>query len=221
MNEKDKIIERIKKLIALSEDTSTTSHERDACRKKAHSLMARFSIDNLRDEKDPEIIHVEFALPKPVFGLDTVKLCQILGIIGPPLGCYSYFKRGEDKVYLMGFKINCAIAEYTGHVLINQGKRECSSLYKQLPMANTKLAFWKGFVEGLRLRYAPAENSDEQGLVVYDSVKELFERSVKKVPIFSSGSNLDAMAKGAQSALDARINAGLQGSGTTEQRKIG
>lgn len=218
--DKEKIIERIKKLIALSEDASTTEHERSACRKKAHSLMARFSIDTLHDEKEVEIVHVEFALPKPIFGLDVTKLCQILGIIGPPLGCYSYFKRSEDKVYLMGFKINCEIATYTAHVLINQGKRECSDLYKQFPMANTKLAFWKGFVEGLRVRYSPVENSEEQGLVVYDSIKELFERSVKKVPIFSAGSDLSALAKGAQSALDARINSGLSNT-SSEQRKIG
>ena len=221
LTDKDKIIDRIKKLIALSEDLSTSDHERTSARKKAHSLMVKFSIDNIiGDSTQNEIVHREFALSRPVFGLDSWKQCQILSAVGPPLGCYAYYKKSEDKVYVMGFSINCEIAIYTAHVLINQGKISLRSLWNNSPSANTKMAFWKGFVSGLYERYT-IKPTEENGLIIYDKVKDLFDKiTVVRSNMFSGGSSLGALIEGAKSAKDARVSMGVESEGH-EQRRIG
>src|SRR5215471_3560398 len=152
--DREKIIERIKKLIALSEDSSTTEGERDNCRQKAKKLMLQYSIDALgEDLSEAEICTQQFKLEKTIFGLDTLNLCSIVGTVGPTFGCYSCFSHQTGSVFIMGFKVNCEIVDYTVRVLLNQGAKDCSSMWRQSPSANTKLAFWKGFIFGLKKRY--------------------------------------------------------------------
>ena len=223
MNE-NLIIEKIKKLIALSECPSTTDSERLLALKRAQTLMLKYSISALGslagENIEDSIVNVEFSLAKPIFSLDTTALCRILSNIGPYFGCYCFYKRAAAQVFLMGFKVNCEIVTYTAQVLINQGVRDCSALWKENPSANTKLAFWKGFAEGLRERFSvPESNSDE--LVLYDKVRDKFLASTRMVQSFQGGSSLDAQQAGTKSALDAKVNSALSNNQDQGQLKIG
>lgn len=219
--EENNIIDKIKKLIALSECQSATVSERELALKRAQSLMLKYSIGAIKlEEAEQAIINLEFTLSKPIFSLDTVALCRILGAIGPYFGCYSFFSKLENKVFLMGFKVNCEIVSYTAQVLINQGVRDCSRLWAESPSANTKLAFWKGFTEGLRARF---QNNSEhsESLILYDKVRDKFLASTNTIQSFSGGSSLSAQQAGTQSALEAKVNQGLSSQSSSETRRIG
>jgi hypothetical protein len=215
----DQIIDKIKKLIALSEDQSTSEHERLLALKRAQALMIKYSIDSIQGEVEDSIIKIEFNLGRTIFGLDTTSLCRILSTIGPYFGCYSFYKKTSGQVYLMGFKVNCEIVDYTAHVLINQGLRDCLRLWRDAPSANTKLAFWKGFCEGLQVRFK-LNSEESEGLVLYDKVREKFLANTKLVSSFQGGSSLDAQQAGSQSALEAKVNHALKTS-PSEQIKLG
>jgi|SRR5215471_1330281 len=212
--DKEKIIERIKKLIALSEDNSTTEGERTACREKAKKLMIQFSIDSYSEAtaEPPQIVTEEFIFEKKIFGLGVQSLCSILSAIGPSFGCYSFYSAKLDKNYVMGFKINCEITIYTATVLINQGVRDCSSVWQTIPSANTKLAFWKGFIHGLHERYQPQSPAVETGVVLYDKVREEFLARTQFTTSFLLGSSGEALQAGKKSAMEARVSSGLNSS---------
>ncbi len=60
-NQRDKLIIRIKKLMALAE--SQNRHEADAAMLKAHELIAKYNVDHLNDHHDREIISVFIGQP--------------------------------------------------------------------------------------------------------------------------------------------------------------
>jgi hypothetical protein len=60
-NQRDKIMIRIKKLMALAE--SQNRHEAEAAMLKAHELIAKYNVDQLDDQQDKEIISVFMGQP--------------------------------------------------------------------------------------------------------------------------------------------------------------
>jgi hypothetical protein len=216
----DTIIERIKKLIALSQDSGATEHEKLTALKHAEKLMLKYSISEFSaSSEEPEIVEVPFQLDREIFYLDTKKLCYILGIVGENFGCYSSFSL-NGSVKLFGFRVNCEIVEYTAKVLISQGLRDCAVGWKINPSASYKMTFWKGFIQGLEDRFNKIKLSEETGITVYDKVKEFFDKRVTFSSDFSMlGANYEAAQAGNKSAREAVVNPALSSS-TSEGKKL-
>jgi hypothetical protein len=215
----DKLIQKIKYLIALSEDSSTTEHERNLALRRASELMLKYSIDIGKEQKEPSIIKYQVNILPP-FGLDLKGLCRIGGIIGLTFGCYPFMNIKESKITLIGFPINCEICAYTIEVLINQGKRDCRAGSKDNPSSGYRISFWKGFMEGLKLKFKEPSNQSSEGLILYDKVKQAWLSQVHFVHPTGNHSQAGGFTQGSKSAQDARVNNALTNNTNGSQKLI-
>jgi len=210
-NTNTNIIDKIKKLIALSEDSGATEAEKLLALQKAQRLMLQYSLSEeaLLNGSEPEIVESEFKLDRPIFYLDAKKLCMIAGLVGESFGCYACFNR-KGQVKLFGFRVNCQIVDYTIKVLLNQGIRDCATGWKLNPSASYKMSFWKGFTVGLEERFTKIKLSDEVGIQLYDKVKDFFIQRVKFTDTVSFfGADSEAHSSGKKSARDAVVTQAL------------
>jgi len=213
------VIDKIKKLIALSEDSGATEAEKLLALQQAQKLMLKYSLDQdaIFNGAEPEIVEVDFKLDRPIFYLDAKKLCMIAGLIGESFGCYACFNRA-NQVKLFGFKVNCQIVDYTVKVLLNQGIRDCATGWKLNPSASYKMSFWKGFTVGLEERFTKIKLSDETGIQLYDKVKDFFNQRIKFTDTVSFlGASTEAHNVGEKSARDAVVTQALNQGG---ERKL-
>lgn len=205
-------LDKIKHLIALSTDTSTTESERQLAMKRATELMAKYSL-SLTDDSAESIVDVEVPHGRLPSYVSQLNFCSICSVVGQNFGCYAYANIREGKQYLMGFKTNCEIAIYTIDTLVNQGVADCRLGSVTNNTLGFKLNFWNGFTLGLKDKFVKPQ-LDEYALVLYDKVKHQFQSKITRfVANPLSGSNTSGFSSGQQSARDAHTNKGVASQG--------
>jgi hypothetical protein len=212
---KQELIEKIKKLLSLSTDTSTTNHERDVALNRAKDLMAQYSIEeyDLKNFSKEELIVTEFYQhklnnPLPSYFANPMLMNTIMQPICNNFGCYCCFHTQTGVHQIMGFKANVEISIYACDVLLNQGIKDFREGYANARSIGYGISFWTGFIEGLTLRFT--KFSDETALVLYDKVKAKFEESIQKVIInVPTSSEFYGHKAGLKSATEATLNPGV------------
>ena len=176
MNLKDKIVEKIKKLLELT--TSPNEEEAKRAMEHAQRLMIKHSIDQsqFQDAKSIplEILRSEYwndAFSRP--GLLT-QVPRMIGTIGPIFGVYSLTTvKGSSiqRIDMIGFQTNIDITRFAMDSIISQGLIEAKIAYKQYRTTTFGDSFWEGFALGLHKKFGTFKDNAE-GLVVYDKVKQ-------------------------------------------------
>lgn len=215
MTIKDKLIAKIKSLLALASDSSTSEHERALALKNAQKLMAQYSIDFLNlDSKgiEDKIISKELSYkPTGILKSDVIYK-YIVNRIADNFGVYVYFKMGSisEALYLYGFETNCEIADYAINSLFTQGWYDYR-VNTSFKSAGTCINFWNGFFQGL-LRKFNKNELDTNALILYDKVKDEFMKKVKlRQSSNPGGSTSGGFSQGYSSAMNASIKPALKG----------
>lgn len=214
---KPEILDKIKKLLALSSDSGTTEHERNVALNRAKDLMAQHSVEecDLNSPGKVESLIVEeiyipnLENPLPAYLHDPMLFCTLLNPITNNFGVYNAFHKFKNIHQFMGFKQNVEIAKYACDVLLNQGIKDCRDGYKEHRSIGFTVTFWNGFIAGLHKRFIKLSN--ETAIVLYDKVKEQFEKNTQLQPIELPTSNERAgFSAGMKSAMDAQLNPAVQ-----------
>lgn len=219
-NDKQTLIERIKKLLALSNDSSTTEHEKDVALNRAKDLMAQYAIEEhqLKGENVKDLIEIVEYTPKlenplPSYLFNPALFNAIISPIAQNFGCYCAFYLHSNKTVFYGFKTNIEVAQYACDVLLNAGIKDFRAGYRVARTIGFATTFWNGFGEGLAKRFTKL--SDETAVILYDKVKNKWESEVKSVQVeLPSSTEKSGHAAGFKSATEAQLNAGL-----TERRE--
>lgn len=214
------LLKRIKALIALSIDASTTDAERKLALSHAARLMARHSID-LSAAAEPQIEIQEWkGIEIKPFGLHYQMEHIIYSIIANQFGCYVGFRPRTEKFIFYGFKTNIEIALYTIDALMGQGCRDLSAARQSNRTAGFAVEFWVGFQQGIRDRFSKV-TQDEKSLALYDKVKNLYNSKVigqqQTLAFFNSSSG--GFNQGQTSAKEASIHAPLHSGSAATGRK--
>lgn len=221
----DNILKRIRHLIALSQDGSTTEHERTLALRRAQDLMIKYSISSLGDEVEPQIHSARYdpsSKMHPYFNNNLGNLCRLLQIVGNAFGCQAFMRKSENKVYLMGFPVNIQIAFYTTEVLYTQGRQDLKDASKEAfagmitnkttvsGVMGYQINFWVGFLEGLVAKFKKtSEYADEKGVTLYDKVLQEWTAKVTFVTLEIDSSSSGGYSSGFTSARNARVNSAI------------
>lgn len=211
---KESLIEKIKKLLALATDNSTTEHEKSSAMNRAQELMAEYSIEecDLKFTRAEDLIlKEEFVLNledhMPTMLQDPMFRGNILAPICQNFGCYVYqVGLGPiGKQYIMGFKTNIEVAKYACDVLINQGVKDFKIGFQEHRSIAYGINFWGGFRAGLIARFSKLSN--EKAIILYDKLKA---QLIKEVQFVKMAPPISTYAGGTQegfkSAIDAKLN---------------
>jgi len=217
MNIKDKIVEKIKKLLELT--TSPNEAEAKAAMEHAQRLMIKHSIDQSSLENDEpakqEILRSEYwndAFGRP--GL-MKQVPKMIGIIGPIFGVYSLTTiKGSSimRIDMIGFETNIDITRFAMDSIITQGIIEAKIAYKQYRTTTFGDSFWEGFVLGLNKKFGNLKN-DSEGIVVYNKVKQYVE-SISSASYKTSQSDGLAHRAGFEAGQKVELRKGLTHSNT-------
>lgn len=204
------VIDKIKKLLAKATDSSVTDPERDSFLNMASRLMLKHSVTeyellNCDDSKLKELI-----IRKPVtfqpYGLFKLSDHYYAGlqIIANNFGCELLLNLDSHLIFLFGFSTNVEIADYAITVLFTQGRAD---LTKCMPCtASFKMNFWHGFILGLQKRFTPLVSSNEQGIELYNKVREEMVKFATQVPL---NLNMQLDSKGMDNGFTSAKNATL------------
>jgi hypothetical protein len=175
--EKDKVIDKIKKLLELA--ASPVEAEAKLAYQKAQALMAQYSVSINNEEAKPEdIVTQEYVLKVPKSSGLLDNLVFIAQAVGKPFGVYVVIHSTMGvvtKVKLVGFKTNVILVDYALDCILTQCVIDFRAAYAQERSISFAPNFWRGVVEALTARFAQSESS-EAGLVVYDPVKEFMKK---------------------------------------------
>lgn len=149
---REKIIERIKKLLAVAEDRGATEHEAAAAALAAQRLIAENDVEQWE-------IHSKDAEPIETIYADDAKRrwrWSLAGVIAPAFRCKSYQTRRWDiarrrYVHLMGFygyKTDATAAAMTFNSLYKIGNRLAQRFSRNADYG-TYNAYVTGFVDGI------------------------------------------------------------------------
>lgn len=208
------VVEKIKRLLALSTDQSTTEAERANALQKAQLLMAKYSVDmSACQEKPEEIIkmplEIKYAHPLPIYLHDFIRLSSLLQPISQNFGCWTLYNQAEHKLYLYGFKTNCIVAEQAIAALLNQGLMDFRVQFILRREMGFAISFWNGWAQGIKDRFTKL--SDSQAIVLYDKVKDELEKFCQFETIHLMESDADGQELGKLSAQRSYIGTGLDG----------
>ena len=119
-SQRDKIMIRIKKLLALAE--SQNRHEAEAAMLKAHELIAKYNVDSLDDQQDKEIISVFIGQPALRHPKEAYFLANLLQdfyfVRGIWVSAYVFARAKMGRVLeISGTIQNAEIASYIHDVI--------------------------------------------------------------------------------------------------------
>ena len=153
-NRRDKIMIRIKKLMALAE--SQNRHEAEAAMLKAHELIAKYNVDQLDDQQDKEIISVfmgQPALRQPKEAYFLANLLQDFYFVrGIWVSAYVFAKAKMGRVLeISGTIQNVEIAGYIYDVIRQYVDSQWSDYNCTRKLRHyRKSDFAVGIIEGFR-----------------------------------------------------------------------
>lgn len=175
-NKREKIIERIKKLLAVAEDRGATEYEAAAAALAAQRLIAEYDVEQWE-------IHSKDAEPiETVYAKDVKRRWrwQLADVIAPAFRCKTYQTRKWSYercryMHLMGFygyKTDATAAAMTFNSLYKIGNR-LASRYSRDAAYGTYNAYVAGFVDGIALELE--KQSEALMIIVPPKVNEKYE----------------------------------------------
>lgn len=178
----DKVLAKIQKLLKIAEDRGATEHEAKVAMLKAQELMVKYSL-NQSDLKDVDLEkHPKKVVTKAVIenkGRIMWYETTLLSIIAKNFRCV-YFSRGiignrSRNLMLMGLEEDVEIATFVFNFALNQMKILGKNYIKEndhlLEMYGTTKAsikndYYTGFTRGLRQAFQDQVDKNNWGLVL-------------------------------------------------------
>jgi hypothetical protein len=204
----EKIIEKIKKLLELA--ASPVEAEARLAKKRAEELIAKYSIKLVEESDKPlEILHVpyELKIKNPPTGLREI-LGHLALAVGQQFGVYVLVSK-DRSIRLVGFETNIKLVDYAIDCVVNQGMADFRVGYAKARSMAFAPEFWQGFLLGVHEKFK-SDNSQEQGLVVYDPVKDHMKQFQTATTTFTKSDLLEGQHAGRQSGSNVQIRKGVQ-----------
>lgn len=160
----DKIIERIKKMLALANDLAATEGERDNALRMAYNTMAKHNIDMATiDESSKEKQEARIDFPKVSWSWTWAK--QVNHIVADLFFCkYYYFERingTQITHHFVGRESNAMTAAVMADWIVNSILKEARGLYKSNTSPATR-SFCTGAMHKLALRVQEIKRAKAQ-----------------------------------------------------------
>lgn len=176
-NKREKIIERIKKLMAVAEDRGATEHEAAAAALAAQRLIADWDVEQWEiHSKDTEPIET-------VYSVDARRRWrwQLADVLAPAFKCRYHQTRRYDRergkyIHLMaffGYRTDAMAASMTFNSLYKIGNRLASRYARGTFEYGTYNSYVTGFVEGIRRELE--KQTEALMVVVPPKVNERYE----------------------------------------------
>lgn len=183
-NSREKIVARIKKLLAVADDRGATEHEASTAALAAQRLIAEYDVEQWE-------IHAKDAEPiETVYAVDSVRRWRwhLADVIAPAFRCKTYQTRKFDTergryVHLMafyGYKTDATAAAMTFNSLYRIGNR-LAQRYSRGAEYGTYNAYVTGFVAGIASELE--KQSEALMIIVPPKVNEQFEIDHGGMPI--------------------------------------
>lgn len=212
---KEKLIEKIKKLLALS--TSDNIEEASRAMEAAQKLMERYTISSFdleNKERKEEITKRFCSLAGFTNGNDQMleNLQQVFSTIGAIYGCvYLIDCSGRIRFGLVGigFPTNLEIAEYSISLILEHGRTEYKREYKKNPSFNFAPRFWQGFSIGIQAKFGKIADVGK-GMIVYDPVKNFIKDNFEINHIMIDGFSRNEIESGIKAGKSAELRSGLR-----------
>lgn len=203
----DDLIDKIKKLLALSNANGATEAEKDLAFKRAQSLMAKYCVSNLDSGNlKEEVIEETYENPRlPVYLKSAPSFIITFNSTANNFGCYLACRVIANEVLIYGFKTNIEVLKYIFDTLIAQGQFDYRVEYSKRREISFSTSFWQGFGKGLDERFQK-KNLDEKAIAIYDAVRDLFNMKVKGIAMSGGSSTAGGFDIGKKSATEAQLN---------------
>lgn len=230
MTPEDKVVEKVKKLLALA--TSSNEHEAKLAAQRAHELLVKHNLDMQQVANAPDRQYVKTDVSKRVYVAVEEKYISWI------LEAHFFVRwmqsrpRGGDgypfmtTVYLIGTKANVQIAQYV-HGFLMLKYRELWLNYKRendLP-ESMRQSYYLGLTEGIKdtLRKQQNRIQEERGLVLVKDPKleEIIDAmNLGKASKFSMSVDKDVIAAGAEHGKQIKIQRGLGDSSSVGEIRV-
>jgi hypothetical protein len=162
MSIENKVLERVKKMIALGNDAAATEAERETALRMAYNLLAKYnlSISDLPSDQDNE------ARERQDVVISADRWARSLAQAVAKLFFCKYFysgtgTSGKDKHCFVGRQSNVITARYMSEFLIKSVKREATGRYKS-PTSPQGRSFCVGTVDSIRKRVEEMIKTDTE-----------------------------------------------------------
>ena len=162
MSIENKVLERVKKMIALGNDAAATEGERETALRMAYNLLAKYnlSISDLPSDQDNE------ARERQDVVISADRWARSLAQAVAKLFFCKYFysstgTSGKDKHCFVGRQSNVITARYMSEFLIKSVKREATGRYKS-PTSPQGRSFCVGTVDSIRKRVEEMIKTDTE-----------------------------------------------------------
>lgn len=216
----DNIIEKIKKLLALSK--SDNQHEAALALQKAFQLMKAHNITDY----DIAMSEVKEAKSQPINGIRVnIIKHKLASLIARLFSCELYYSglyngdaRKKTIVNFVGIDANAEIASYCFDLLERKMNKDRAEYMKTIPKrtkpynkAKRAHAFCMGWLIPIAekvVHLVPVLDVDSK-IVTYMQAKELMTRQAKKVNTGKKTTAQDAMADGYNAGSKVNVNAGV------------
>lgn len=186
-NKREKIIDRIKKLLAVAEDKGATEHEATAAALAAQRLIAEYDVEQWEiHSKDTEPI-------ESVFANDAKRRWRwhLARVIAPAFRCKMYQESRFDAyngrwAHLMtfyGYKTDATAAAMTFNSLYKIGNR-LASRFSRGAAWGTYNAWVTGFVDGIASELE--KQTEALMIIVPPKVNEQYEAEIGELETVSS-----------------------------------
>ncbi len=162
MSIENKVLERVKKMIALGNDAAATEAERETALRMAYNLLAKYnlSMSDLPDDESHE------ARERQDVVISADRWARSLAQAVAKLFFCKYFysgtgTSGKDKHCFVGRQSNVITARYMSEFLIKSVKREATGRYKS-PTSPQGRSFCVGTVDSIRKRVEEMIKTDTE-----------------------------------------------------------
>lgn len=152
MSDTNKILERVKKMVALGNDAGATEAERETALRMAYNLLAKYNLSmaDLPEDQSNE------ARERQDVVISADRWARSLAQAVAKLFFCRYFysstgTSGKDKHCFVGRQSNVITSRYMSEFLIKSVKREATSRYKS-PTTPQGRSFCVGTVDSIRKR---------------------------------------------------------------------
>jgi len=227
--EQERIVERIRKLLALA--TSSNQAEAEAAAGKAQALLQQYNLERAQVEHAAEA--------KPLYLRQVVSIGSrqrwrrtLMDVLADAHFCKALYTPGLPRMDLIGESHNLEVVEYLYTYLVTQLERMATAAYRQsrsaLAAVTWKDAFYLGAVAGLyqRLRqqqeaFAHSSEQTRALVVVKDTALQeavqTYYPHVRKAPAKRLRS-ADGWSQGVQAGQAVSLQPGVQPPGVARKR---
>lgn len=165
----EKMLARVQGLLALSEDETTTQHERDLATQRAAEIMAKYAIDAamLAAAADKREIPCDkkIRFPNPYGKQHMMLYFSILTQFGgdaividrPTRGRYSRSSVDYIELHVFGFEADLMVVDVLYTSLLLQGIQQSKNPPRYEHARTWRVSFWAGFTATVRKRLAQAK----------------------------------------------------------------